>query len=73
MPGLLIRDISPTLYRRLKASATQHHRSLNREALAILEGVLQNIPPSEPKPRPLKGRFPITQKILDKAKAEGRA
>ena len=72
MPGLLIRDISPQLYRQLKTAAAQHHRSLSKEALAILEETLAGSPAPDIIPTPVKGRFSVTQDFLDEAKHEGR-
>ena len=40
MPGLLIKDFPPELHRRLKQEAARHHRSMTRQALALLEQAL---------------------------------
>ena len=40
MPGLLIKDFPPELHRRLKQEAARHHRSMARQALALLEQAL---------------------------------
>lgn len=72
MAGLLIRDIPPELYEHLKASAKQHHRSINKEALAILEAVLESTSLQETPPAPLKGSFPITDQFLEDARNQGR-
>lgn len=40
MPGLLIKDFPPELHRRLKAEAAHYHRSMTRQALALLEQAL---------------------------------
>ena len=40
MPGLLIKDFPPELHRRLKQEAARHHRSIARQALALLEQAL---------------------------------
>ena len=37
MPGLLIKEFPPELHRRLKEEAARHHRSMTRQALALLE------------------------------------
>ena len=74
MSGLLIRDIPPALYQRLKDSAAKHHRSLSKEALAIIEEVLEGGDTSSVElPRPFKGRFPLTDELLQRARREGRA
>ena len=40
MPGLLIKDFPPDLHRRLKQEAARYHRSMTRQALALLEQAL---------------------------------
>lgn len=40
MPGLLIKDFPPELHRRLKKEAARYHRSMTRQALALLEQAL---------------------------------
>ena len=40
MPGLLIKDFPPELHRRLKQEAARCHRSMTRQALALLEQAL---------------------------------
>ena len=40
MAGLLIKDFPPELHRRLRDEATRHHRSMTRQALALLEQAL---------------------------------
>ena len=40
MPGLLIKDFPPELHRKLKEEAARHHRSMTRQALALLEQAL---------------------------------
>ena len=40
MSGLLIKDFPPELHRRLKQEAARHHRSMTRQALALLEQAL---------------------------------
>ena len=72
MPGLLIKDLPTTLHAKLKESAARHHRSLTKEALALLEEALALPPRTVQRPRPFAGRLPLTQEILDRAKAEGR-
>ncbi|MCI0440737.1 MAG: Arc family DNA-binding protein [Chloroflexi bacterium] len=73
MPELLIRDMPPELYERLKASAAKHNRSVSEEAIAFLEKALpQERQRREVKvPTPIKGKFPLTQEFLDKHKREG--
>ena len=40
MPGLLIKDFPPELHLKLKEDAARHHRSMTRQALALLEQAL---------------------------------
>ncbi len=42
MPGLLIKDFPPELHRKLKDEAARHHRSMTRQALALLEQALSS-------------------------------
>ncbi|MBK5096190.1 MAG: Arc family DNA-binding protein [Gemmatimonadetes bacterium] len=42
MPGFTVKDIPEDLYDRLKQSARLHHRSVNREILALLETGLRS-------------------------------
>ncbi|HEY3204692.1 MAG TPA: Arc family DNA-binding protein, partial [Thermoanaerobaculia bacterium] len=37
MANVTVKDLPEKLHRRLKARALQHHRSLNREIIALLE------------------------------------
>ena len=62
MPGLLIKDFPPELHRRLKAEAERHHRSMTRQALALLEQALA-APARDAAhllPNPLKPVKPVT-------------
>ena len=42
MSGLLIKDFPPELHRKLKDAAARHHRSMTRQALALLEQALSS-------------------------------
>ena len=76
MPGVLIRDVPEELHEKLKARAEAHHRSLGREALALLERALTapaGPPPLEEIDRlRVKGAKPLTQDLLDRARQSGR-
>lgn len=41
MPAWLIKNMPPPLHDRLRQRAAAHHRSMNREAIAILERELE--------------------------------
>ena len=63
MPGLLIKDFPPELHRRLKEDAARHHRSMTRQALALLEQALA-APARDAAdllPDPLKPVKPVTR------------
>lgn len=76
MPGLLIKDFPEELHRRLELRAAANHRSLTREALAILEGGLQDRAGAptlaEVDRLRVKGRVPLTDALLDIAREDGR-
>lgn len=54
MSGLLIKDFPPELHSKLKEEAARHHRSMTRQALALLEQALsapaRNAADTLPKP-----------------------
>jgi plasmid stability protein len=45
MSAVVIRDLPPALHQRLKTEAVRHHRSMNREIIAILEKELDGLAP----------------------------
>ena len=62
MPGLLIKDFPPELHRRLKQEAARYHRSMTRQALALLEQALAAPArdAADMLPDPLKPVKPVT-------------
>jgi len=61
MAGLLIKDFPPELHRRLREEAVRHHRSMTRQALALLEQAL-TVPARDAAdllPDPLKPAKPV--------------
>ncbi|MCX7169555.1 MAG: hypothetical protein NTY41_04500 [Proteobacteria bacterium] len=56
MPGLLIKDFPPELHRKLREEAARYHRSMTRQALAMLEQALSSPArnAAEQLPTPLK-------------------
>ena len=71
MPSLVIKNLPEDIHVELKAQAARHHRSMTREAIAILsEGVGHRVP--RKMPAPYKGRIPITEEFINTAKREGR-
>ena len=63
MPGLLIKDFPPELHRRLKEEAARYHRSMTRQALALLEQALAapGRDAADLLPDPLKPVKPVTR------------
>lgn len=58
MSALLIKNMPPSLHERLRQRATSHHRSMNREVIAILESELER-PPVMELPPPVKSLKPV--------------
>ncbi|MFH1039161.1 MAG: Arc family DNA-binding protein [PVC group bacterium] len=58
MPALLIKNLPPDLHERLRRCAAEHHRSMNREVIAILEKEIGARQPGE-LPPPVKGLKPV--------------
>jgi plasmid stability protein len=70
MTGFAINRFPDELHHSLKERARQHHRSMTQEALSILEkGLLESEPPRLPPLR--KGKFPLTEEWLHRAKRAG--
>lgn len=72
MPGFVIKELPEELHRRLKEQAARHHRSMTKEVLAVLEQALGAQLSQSNMPAPFRGRIKLTDKILDKARREGR-
>ena len=66
-----IRDMPTALHQRLKLEAEQHHRSMNREAIAIFEEALGAGEPAS-LPVPVKLKKPVDPQWIVKAIREGR-
>ncbi|MCP4432727.1 MAG: Arc family DNA-binding protein [Gammaproteobacteria bacterium] len=71
MPSLVIKNLPEDLHVKLKEQAARHHRSMTREAIAILS---EGVGPMNTRemPAPYKGRVPITEELINMAKHEGR-
>ncbi len=76
MPGVLIKDMPKELHELLRKRAERNHRSLNKEALSMLEQMLLS-----ERPRPsaeyfdrvrVRGKVPLTAALLRRAKTLGR-
>ena len=72
MASLVIKNLPDDLHQQLKQRAQRHHRSLNKELIAILEREIQGGGQGE-LPEPVRLREPLTQPMLDQAREEGRA
>lgn len=72
MPGLVIKDLPAKLHRKLKERAARHHRSMTKEVLAMLERALSEEERPQEVPPPFKGRFALTDELIDQARREGR-
>jgi hypothetical protein len=57
--ALLIKSIPPDIHQRLRLQAERHHRSMNREVLAILEENL-DAPPAAELPPPVRPLRPVS-------------
>lgn len=73
---MLIKEVPADLHRRLKERAAANRRSLSREVLTILEAAV-----AEPAGPPtleeidrlrVRGARPLSQDLLDRARAQGR-
>jgi antitoxin FitA len=76
MASLMIRDLPVDLHERLKERAKVNRRSLNKEALVILEEALgrSSWPTTieEIDNLRVRGARPLTQEMLDDARESGR-
>lgn len=72
MADLLIPNLPPDLQHKLEESAARHHRTLAMEVLTVLQEAMGKPDRPVERPVPFKGRFPLTQDLLDQAKSERR-
>jgi antitoxin FitA len=79
MPNITVKNIPEDLYERIKQSAAEHRRSINKEIIICLERTLlaRRVNPAAFLARADALREqshlpPLTDEILRKAKAEGR-
>jgi hypothetical protein len=71
MPAVVVRDLPPALHQRLKQEAARHHRSMNREIIAILDKELE-MPARLELPPPVKGNKPADPKWIVQVIREAR-
>jgi len=55
----------------LKEEAKRHHRSMNKHVIALLSDAL-GVTEEERAITPVRGRFPLTDEWLSRARQEGR-
>lgn len=72
MATIVIKHLSGELHKQLKQQAKENHRSMGQEALNALEFALK-FTEKRKLPPPVRGKFPITEEWLNRAKREGRA
>jgi plasmid stability protein len=70
--SVLTKNLPDDLHQQLEVRARQHHRSLNKVLIALIQSVLQRGMPQD-LPEPVRLRRPLTQDMLDHAREEGRA
>ena len=73
MRTVVIRDLPDDLHERLKAQAKRNHRSVNKEAVALIERQLAEprVMPELPPPLRLKSG-PLTIRQIEMAISKGR-
>jgi len=77
--NLTLKNVPDEVYERLKAAASQHRRSLNREAIVLLESALLNVR-TDPAERLARARAlraglakrSFARRDIDRLKREGR-
>lgn len=77
MPTLVIKNLPEPLHERLKEQARQHHRSMNKEVVALIEqGLLaprSTRAPARPLPPLVRlSTGPVTTEWIEAAIADGR-
>ena len=71
MSAVVVRDLPPVLHQRLKQEAERHHRSMNREIIAILEKELQ-APMRMALPSPVRPLVPVDGRAIADAIRKAR-
>ena len=73
MATIIIRNLPDALHERLKAQAKRNHRSLSKEAVALIERHLEHPRSTPDLPPPLRLKTgPVTIKQIEAAIAKGR-
>jgi hypothetical protein len=71
MPAIVIKDVPKDVHDLLRAEAVKNRRSMNQQALTILERALKPLPPLG-RVKPVKTKRPFTHEWLMRAMREGR-
>ena len=79
MPTLVVKNLPEQLHERLRAQALEHHRSMTKEVVALIEqgllapnaAAVKQGAPALPKLRHIKGG-PLTAEWIASAIADGR-
>lgn len=72
MPTLMIRNIPAPVHRRLREAATRARRSMNQEAILLLQAGLSETR-DLPAVVPFRGAKPLTVRLVSAAIREGRS
>lgn len=72
MPSIVIRNLEPVLHERLKQAARQHHRSMSKHIIVLLEKGVDEDSCEFKFPEPFRAKKRLTQSFLDKAINEDR-
>ena len=73
MGTIVIRDLPDELHERLKTQAKRNHRSLTKEAIALIERQLAQVRPMPELPPPLRLKSgPVTIRQIEAAISKGR-
>ncbi len=77
MPTLVVKNLPEPLHERLKVQAQQHHRSMSKEVIALIEQGVLAPPASRAPQRPLPplvrlSTGPVTTEWIEAAITEGR-
>jgi hypothetical protein len=74
MPAILLKNVPPSLHRRLKLRAADQRRSLQQEVMVVLEQGLSFLDAAPhnrlPPPIPVPSKVPLTHAFLEECKRE---
>jgi len=72
MASILIKGISDEVHRRLRARAERNRRSMNQEAVTIIESAVSDVPPVALPKHPVKPVRKVTAKMIADGIRRGR-